>query len=283
MTDYTKIPGVNWSTLKHMRRSPRHYLHALEHGTPDSPARQLGRLTHCAVYEPEKLQERYVFMPNFHGGMNDETARDRGYAGGKQAKAAWLSIFGTGRHEIVEREAYERATAMAQAVRLDAVAGPLFDGVYVEQTLTWKDPLTGLQCKGILDQINGRLGDLKTTEKILPPQFASSVERLGHLGQLAFYTDGLQANGIVVDDVPVFITVESKPPYDVVTYEVSEDDLDAGRALYQRLLQRLAECQATGHFPGIAGGEMLKLHRPAWATVDDDEPVLTMGGKPLTI
>jgi len=283
MTDYKNIPGVNWSTLKHMRRSPRHYLHALEHGTPDSPARLLGRVTHCAVYEPDKLQERYVFMPNFHGGMNDETAHDKGYAGGKQAKAAWLSVFGSGKWEIVERDLYERALAMATAVRADPIAGPLLRGTYVEQTITWTDPLTGLPCKGILDQINGRLGDLKSTEQFLPRQFASSVERLGHLGQLAFYSDGLQANGIVVDDLPVFITVESKPPYDVVVYEVSENDLDAGRALYQKLLQQLAECQRTGHFPGIAGGEMLKLHRPAWAVVDDDEPVLTMGGEPLSI
>jgi len=279
--NYADIDALNWSRLKPIRVSPLYYRHCLEVGRPDTPALQLGRVAHAALYEPQEIDQRYVVMPNFHGGMKDHTAVEKGYAGGRESKAEWLGLQSVVKAEIVEQGVYETGLAIAHAVRTDSVAGPLLDGSYVEQVLTWTDFRTGRKCKCRVDQVNGRLGDLKTTARIEPRQFAAQVEALGYLGQLAFYTDGLTENGLVMEQSPILISVQSAPPYDVLVYEITEDQLEAGRILYRDLMDKLAACEATDTWPGIAGGQMQTLRRPGWATAVEEDFTLTMGGEPI--
>lgn len=279
MSRYEDIDALNWSRLKMMRKSPKHFRYALDHGEPDKDTYRFGRLEHCLVYEPEEFLKRYLIQPRFHGGMKDDTALLKGYDGGREAKAEFDRLAAKTGLEVIELEAVENARRMAEAVRSDPVAGPILDGAYVEQTMTWTDPFSGRKCKGRMDQVNGRLGDMKRCSDLA--RFENSVERYGYLGQLAWYSDGLAANGILVDDLPVLIAVEPVEPYDVRVLEVSEDDLDAGRMLYRGLLERLAGCEASNEWPGISGGKMERLRRPAWAVADTETLELTMGGMPL--
>jgi len=46
---YSKLEAVNWSSLKEMRRSPRHYQHRLTAPREDTKAMALGRATHTAT------------------------------------------------------------------------------------------------------------------------------------------------------------------------------------------------------------------------------------------
>src|SRR5689334_13632573 len=58
--DYRKIDAVNASSLKEMRKSPKHYLHRLKNPIDDTPRLGLGRATHTAVFEPDRLLLDYA-------------------------------------------------------------------------------------------------------------------------------------------------------------------------------------------------------------------------------
>ena len=268
--------AVNWSTLKAMRDSPKHYRYGLEHPREDTEALLLGRLTHAMIYEPQAVEVRYVREPNFHRGMNDDSARAKGYDGGKQAAAAWADT-----RQAVPADLWMRATDMAAALNSDPIAGPLVRGGYAEQLVTWTDSATGIECRGRVDHVNGCLSDLKTTRSIAPRLFASQAATLGYHAQLAYYADGLAANGIVLVEPPALVVVENVAPYDVAVLELDDDTLAAGRRVYRRCLDRLAECRAADSWPGVSSGERSRLVLPTWAADQPDE-TLTLAGEPIT-
>lgn len=271
---------VNWSTLKHILISPKHYRHAVEIAgkkldAEDSAALQLGRLTHCAVYEPDHLASRYVTEPNFHRGMLDDTARAKGYDGGKGAAAEW-DLANTGR-EVVTTEMMALARAMRLAVLEDGASGPLMCDGYTEYKIEWRDDITGIECRGRLDHVNGCLSDLKTTRSLL--SFERDAARLNYHAQLAWYADGLEAIGIQPAGPPRIVAVENVPPHDVLVLNFTEEDLACGRRLYRRALNTLAFCRANDQWPGIAAGCERRIQLPAWATAQDI--ALTIDGEEL--
>lgn len=267
---------VNWSTLKAMRSSPKHYRYGLLNPREDTEALMLGRLTHCLVYEPGAVAGRYVREPNFHRGMNDDSARAKGYDGGKQAAAA----FNPSGRDAVPPDLWNRAVAMAEALGADPIAGPMIRGGYAEQLVTWTDAVTGIECRGRVDHVNGCLSDLKTTRSIEPRLFAAQAASLGYHAQIAYYADGLAANGIALVEPPAFVVVENVAPYDVAVLEIDDATLTAGRRVYRACLDRLAECRATDSWPGVAEGRRQRIALPAWAAAP--EPELTLAGEPIS-
>lgn len=264
---------VNWSTLKSILTSPRHYLHHLANPRPDTDAFKLGRAVHCAVYEPAQFASRYVVEPNFHRGMNDDTAISKGYDGGKQTAARW-SQENAGR-EVMPVDFFNRAYAMRDSLMADPVAAPLIIGGRAELPIEWTDARTGITCRGRIDHINGRVSDLKSTSDITACE--RSVARYLYHAQLAWYVDGARAAGLDTSEAPALIFVESDAPFDVVVLEFDEIDLDEGRRVYRKALDVLAECRGSGRWPGVSGGEARRVRMPAWArthTESIDEGIL---------
>lgn len=266
---------VNWSTLKHILTSPKHYRHILSTPREDTEALQLGRITHCAVYEPDELDSRYLIAPRFHRGMKDATARAKGYEGGKESAAAWDAEVAEVGAEVVDGGLYQRAIGMRDAVLADPVAGPMVTGGYSEQALTWT--VDGIECRGRLDHINGRLSDLKTTRNIRPRRFMADVARYQYHAQTAWYDAGLEANGVVTEGQPAIIAVESSAPYDVLVVFMGDAVLRAGWELCRNALDRLAGCRHLDSWPGVSGGDAVPLELPAWAMPEDDP--ITLGGE----
>lgn len=273
-----RTDAVNWSTLKYIRESPKHYRYHLGHPREDTDALMRGRVTHTAVYEPEKLKQ-YVVKPRFHGGMKDETAIANGYDGGKQAKAEWEALSAAAGRTIVPAEIYADALAMRDAIVDDPVAGPMVTGGYSEQLITWTESDTNIECRGRIDHLNGRLSDLKTTRSNNPRAFASDVIRYGYHAQLAYYSSGLMHNGITVSAPPAIIAVENKAPYDVIVYVLTDAMLEAGRQLYRDCLFTLQNARFVDRWDGVSGGLPLNLEPPAWAMPEAEE--ITMGGNPI--
>lgn len=268
---------VNWSTLKHILTSPKHYIHRLTHPQPDSEALIIGRALHCAVYEPQEFAARYVVSPNFHRGMNDDTARAKGYDGGKQSAAEWDAA--NDRREKVESDWMLRIQGMRDALLSDPVAGPLMCGGRVEHRIEWIDAETGIECRGRVDRVNGCLSDLKSTRSL--QWFERDVARLMYHAQLAWYFDGLTRAGIETHEAPRLIAVESEAPFDVQVLTFEPEDLDAGRRLYRSALDTLAECRRAGVWPGMARGAARRVQLPQWAIDDHDDVELTIGGEAL--
>lgn len=270
--------AVNWSSLKHILTSPRHYLHNLRAPRVDTDALRLGRLIHAMVYEPDTVGSRYVVMPRFHGGMNDDTAQRAGYDGGKQAKAAWESSLPSGA-EVVESDHYKRAAGMRDAILADPHARALVVGGKAEQPIEWVDRETGIRCRGRVDHIDGVLSDLKSTARI--DSFGREAARFKYHAQIAWYANGLREAGYTLHDSPLFLAVESSLPHDVAVFTVPDEAIQAGDRLWRRALAVLAECRESGLWPGVSGGTIARLEMPAYALADDDDVEITMGGEPL--
>lgn len=268
---------TNWSTLKHILTSPKHYRYWLANPRPDSEALLIGRATHCAVYEPDEFGARYVVSPSFHRGMNDDTARTKGYQGGKQSAAEWDAAHAGA--EVLHPEAMARIVGMRDALASDPVSGPLLRGGRKEYKIEWTDPETGIECRGRVDHVRGGLRDLKTTRSI--QWFERDVARLMYHAQLAWYFDGLRHAGIAMQDAPCLIAVENEAPHDVQVLTFTEEDLDAGRRLYREALDTLFACRKNNHWPGIARGVARRVQLPTWAMDDHDDVELTMAGEAL--
>lgn len=271
---YDALDRVNWSSLKHMARSPLHYRHALDaEERPDTAALKLGRAVHVAVLEPELFASLYVV-----------------WEGGRRAGKAWDAfVEENAATEILTQCEYDQCVAIQRAVRRHPIAAELLSGGRSEVTLQWdhRIPAAGdmpeivTPCKGRADYVGAALVDLKTTRDASPDAFGREAWRLQYHAQLAFYHDGLKAMGR--GSLPVrIVAIEKEPPYAVAIYVVTDYLLEVGRQEYTALLSSLDWWRSRGCWPAYSDGEM-ELTLPRWAVpaeVDDVSDLdLIIGGE----
>jgi hypothetical protein len=250
--DYCRLPGVNWSLLKHMDTSPAHYLHARENkGGYETDPMRLGRATHTLVFEPETYDSLYVVW---------EQPRNSN---------AWRAFRDEHAHmTILTADQAARAHAMAEAVRRHSVAaGYLNPRGKAEQTLVWTDEETGLVCKARADFLSHwhAVVDLKTYADLSPRGIERATFQRGYHCQLAHYRAGVMASGIwVTEPKCVIIGVESKAPFDVGVFVLDTESLDIGAAKVAELKAKVKACEDAGEWPGRYPTEQC-YSVPEWA------------------
>jgi len=265
--EYRKIDAVNWSSLKAMAVSPLQYQYERMHPREETRYLRVGIAVHAHILEPHTFLDRF----RRHEGSRRGKAWDAVRA---EADAAGVTV-------LTEDE-WDDAFGAAAAVLANPYAAAYLKSGLKEASFTWTDPGTGLLCKGRIDHAGSHLVDLKTAARIDQRTFAAAAARLGYHSQLAYYADGLAANGIKVDAEPILIVVQSSMPHDVIVYRIPPHVIEAGRAEYQRLLALLKHCRETNTWPGAAPDGPIEFELPAWATTGDgDDLNLTMGGEPL--
>ncbi len=259
---YDAIKAVNWSTLKHLGKSPAHYLHNLSNPGDDTDARQRGRVTHLAVFEPERFALEVMVFPDKRVGKKWEL-----FEQANQGK------------ELITPRMNETATAIADAARNHPIAARYLAGGKSEHTITWlyqsprieNLPYWEVECKGRLDFVAdcGAIVDMKSTRDASPMGFAREVMRYEYHAQLAFYRDGYRAMTGV--ELPVVIVaVEASAPHVVQVYRLPDHVLELGRERYEQLLAHLNVCRQDARWPGYAEAEM-ELELPSWAFGPDEE------------
>lgn len=256
--DYCALPALNWSTLKEIARSPKHYRHRVNVPREDRPSLALGRAAHTAVLEYARWEADYTVYP------------------GKTRRGKEWDAFKT-QHEgmtILTRDQALSALEIRQAVRSSPLAMKYLTTFTPEVTLTWTDPGTGFPCKARIDalsEIDGRywIEDLKTAQSIEMRVFGGAAARYGYHSQLAWYERGARACGLDVAGRGI-IAVESEAPYDVGVFTVDEDTLFAGGEECDELVARVHECFTRNDWQGrYAAEEPLQL--PAWWYAQDDD------------
>lgn len=262
--EYQAIKALNWSSLKHLSRSPAHYLAHLLGPGKDTSALKRGRAVHVAVLEPERFASLYSVWD--------------GRRSGKDWEAFEAAEIMAGREVLTVKE-YELAKAIAIAVRGDPVAARYVTGVRTEQSIGWTyrrpeiEGLAGYEmaCKARLDAVGEGIVDLKTGRDGSPSAFGREVLRLEYHVQAAWYVDGYKAQTGL--DLPwSWVVVESTAPHVVQVYQADADVLDLGRERYRELLDTLHACTRANHWPGYATSEMpVQLPRWAWPTDDNAE------------
>lgn len=259
--EYEAMDRVNWSSLRHIARSPLHYRHALEEDSPDTAARKLGRAIHVAVLEPELFSGLYVV-----------------WDGGRRAGKAWDAFCEENAdREILTVAEHEACAAIQRAVREHPIAAPYVQGGRSEVTIAWEHriPAAGdfpevvIPCKGRLDYLRPDcIVDLKSARDGSIEGFGRACWNLRYHTQLAFYQDGLAA--ATGRRLPVkIVVVENTAPWAVTVFDVPEYILEIGREEYTALLARLDYCRERDEWPGYADEE-IELQLPRWAIGRDD-------------
>lgn len=189
----------------------------------------------------------------------------------KVAKAAKAEAQAAG-HVALLRTEYDRAKAMADAVKAHPVAGALFspERGEAERVLVWRNAETGVTCRAMVDHsphegAAGRhvLVDLKTTEDASPRGIAKSVARYGYDRQAAFYLNGYRTlrGG---DPAFLFVFVEKAPPHLVRVDQLGLAELLAGADANRRAMEIYRDCTESGVWPGYEP-EIGLISLPAWA------------------
>jgi hypothetical protein len=273
---YDRLRRLNFSKLKHMKKSPFHYQHeelAPPNVEDDTDARKLGRAVHLAVLEPQEFGSRVAV-----------------WDGGRRAGKEWEKFCAANEGlEILRQEDYRIARAVQAAVRSSPAAQKYLEGGGSrEATVLWNHVVPAVgglpgfsrECKGRVDLLTDtHIIDLKTSRDISPEKFGRDSFAFSYHVQAAYYVDGVKA--ATGRELPyVILAVENSEPYAVQPYIVPPDILDLGREEYRAWMGRLQICEGENRWPGYADGE-LELTLPRWARPSDGEEDLT--GLGLTI
>jgi hypothetical protein len=258
---YIELPGEHSTALRRMLTSPLEYQHYKKAEREETDALVIGRAAHTATLEMPQFLREYALQP-------DDIKVRRG--------AAWDKFEADNAGKTILRDAdYTLALAIAERIRAHKKAGPLFAGPgRNELSIQWRHE-SGALCKARLDRFTaaGDLIDLKTTADLTPEVFeAQSYRKYGYHVQAAFYLDAARAAGLDAKRV-VIVCASKKEPIDVLVRPVDAALLDEGREAYERALQRIAECTASGDWPGMSEDEEVPLKLPPWAMKFDEESI----------
>lgn len=258
--DYLTLDGWNYSSLKVVATSLKHYRHALTAPRKDTAAFLLG-----------KAVDELVFTPP--GKMPASLAV---YPGEKRVGPEWKAFEAANAGKvIVKTNELATATAMRDAVWTDPDAKYLLsaDSGRPQATMQWTHVPTGALLKGradwLVDYGSGGvdLVELKTTRHIEPDAYERDAENLLYRAQTGMYAAGVEALTGTWPEV-YSIVVENVAPHDVVVYRVPDEILVDGWRTAEGWVRAVAEATRTGHWPGVNGGAGVReMKRAPWGMV----------------
>lgn len=269
--------AIGASGLKLLQRSPLHYWarYLAPDREPDQPtqAMQIGTAWHCAVFEPDEFDARFVAIPE---GLDRRT---------KEGKALYAEIEASGRTPFAAATVAD-IQAMANAARRHPEFMALCRMPHLtERSLFWHDADTGLACKIRPDFFiapcaefpGGVVLDGKSTTDASASEFGRQAFNLDYALQAAWYVDGFQA-AHNTPEPPAFLWLaqEKERPYATAMYRAGDDLLEYGRRQYRPMLELLAECIKRNEWPGYPTSvEPLAL--PSWVKLGGEDEVEIVG------
>lgn len=225
--------AVRFSNLKHIARSPLHYLDAVQLDRDDTLAMRLGRGAHALV----------LGMP-----VVKWTGKTR------QGKAweAFRTEHEPNGVEILNTKEWEKAQGMADAIRRHPIASSLLlaDNVIRESQFEWE--WLGRRCSSRPDARSADglvVTDFKTTQCAEPQKFQRDATFRAYNAQLAFYGMAVKhLTGREPTDLYA-VAVESKRPYPVTVLRLDDGARLQGEKLCRLWMERLLTCEASNHWP----------------------------------
>ena len=278
---------MNWSRLKLMQRSPRHYRDGYAEAGKDSAARRLGRVVHMMTLEPA-LSNLGIEIWTGQGNRSSKAYKE------------WAAKMAP-HVETVMPDEFDVAEKMAESVRAHPVASVLLSAGEAEVVLHWVEDVDGhpVTCKGRADWLirsatpeqaaavgcqpgEAILLDLKTCGSVDPREVRRyAASQMTH-GQMSHYAAGVESMLGRPLGAAVMVSVETRAPHDVACDLMPADEaLYGGSLLRMALLRRLVECERDDEWPGTAPA-LRRLDLPAWAPgwehdTDDEAVVIEEG------
>lgn len=257
---YRRDPAHAQSYVKHILKSPAHYLAAKSRRFTSTLPMQIGTALHCLALEgPEQFDRDFVLKPD---GINLTTKE------GKEWKAA------AGKRTVLSKTdqyaSWDAVHGMADSLRRMEWFYPNQTDYrkYNEVSLYWESE--GLDCKARLDRVvltddRVLVLDLKTTDSVDPKEFLRKViGGMNYLFQAAWYSEAAQA-AYSRPATFIFVGIERNPPYATRTFEVSEEMIQEGLLQTIQARRILAKCLRSQCWePPQIEHEVLEL--PPWFT-----------------
>lgn len=239
--EYDALEGRNFSTLKHILRSPSHYQAELndEETEEDKLRFAVGSLSHAMTLEGKDLRSLYAIKP---AGMSFAT---------KEGKA-WRAEQTL---PILDSDSALKIPLMAEAVVRHPLARAILE-LCPHREVALQAEIDGVLCKGMLDSLGRDRGgnvvypDYKTTTDARAFKFKRKVEFEQHYDlQNALYR-ALCRECDKGDAEPLWIVQETSAPYAVMVYQPGADLRKSGEDKLRQVLSVWQECTASGDWYG---------------------------------
>jgi hypothetical protein len=233
---YDGIQALNYSGAKELLKSPAHYQSYLNQEREETKALRMGSLIHCAVLQPELLNEKFVTAPEC----------DRRTKDGKETYAAFQSSLKPGMTVVTAEESAEcHLTASHAKFALQRL------GVEFDQTeMMFTTDYNGVQLKCAIDGVAGDyLWDLKTTEDASPAGILKSIRAYRYNLQAYFYRLCFETAFERRMLGFRFLFVEKTPPYATAVVEIGPELMSYAVSDFEKALQTYRECTTLGEWP----------------------------------
>lgn len=294
MDDYHSqdaFPGPSVSSTgirKCVLGSPRAYRRlVLEAVDQDEKAAYvIGRAVHSLVLGDEVFMKQFAIIPN-DAPPRPTAAQVRAFKRtGEWSKAArpraefWEAMDARikGRTVLKEDDAM-RVKAMAESVAESPEARSVLVSPFVEVSMIWQDPVTGLWLKARPDVIpvaGADLADLKT----ISPRMTNiklavhrAITDYGYYIQMALASMGAEAIFGEPADRAALVFVQTTEPHETVPVEIDTDAIYWGKCLVRRGLDLIAHGMETGEWPGCAKGFLKYTIPPSLETEFSDQQI----------
>lgn len=263
---HSKLTFHSSTRLKLMGKSPLHfrnYGHDLEVIDDEEKKKEtkdmlLGTVVHSKVLEPKTFDDLYAIMPVI----------DRRTKQGKEDYDAFQ--FHSRGKMCITPEMNNQANKMAASVLKNSKMVKWLNSGVIEQSMYWQDELTGVKLRARPDiRYKNIIIDLKTNGDASPNGAAKSSAQFDYPLSAAQYTDGVSVCLGNITEFYLFCFVEKVEPFDCMIYRLQEEDLEKARARRREYIQRIAECEASGIWPGyesdpLAVNGIMELKMPGW-------------------
>jgi hypothetical protein len=247
--EYRAHPGVNYSTLKHMRKSPLHYRHAVDNPEDNANDYAMLRAVHALVLEPMSAHDQIAVWE----GRRDK--RDKAYV-------AFLEQ-SEGKNVLTPTE-YEQALQIANAYGRNRWLRWVLSlpQTVCEEPVVWNFDLGDalLLCKGKPDIMHYTpehgliVADIKTFGDTTAELIAWAARKYGWMLQLAHYTYAAAKHySIDLNAVQIrwyTVVAEDKAPWDATAVEWDQGIIAGAVADHMALLQKVVACMRADEWPG---------------------------------
>lgn len=240
---YHQLPYCSSTYLRKLAKNPASVKIPFE----PSASMVIGSAVHKLVLEGNNaFDECYYCIPEIKFHKNSNAYKDELREYQKEA----------GVREIVNHEQLEIIKGCAGSVMAHSIAKRLLSPSMGEPevTIIFTDAETGLRAKARIDRLPDTRTkaaiDLKTSSDASLNGFGRSIMKYGYHTQAGLYLHALNSIGIEADAF-IFVVVETKPPYQVLTGSLDADFLFIGKNEALRLLIIEKECRELGFYPNI--------------------------------
>lgn len=267
--DYRSFVALNPSSLKYAEVSLLHVHYALTGGDDDTPAKQLGRGAHAALFQPSEFRSMYEPSVSEDGKTVRRTKK-------VVEEAAERGV------ELLLPADYEKCITLAERAAVLPELQPFIRKGQSEVSLFTGE--LGCQCKGRLDWLSmdpPAIIDLKTASRLAERTFQNDYAKYGYHVSLGMYQRWAKRL-LDTDDIPVYlILAETKPPYDVMMapwidgqlVPIRQAELDLGVSLAMKWIQEVKQAIESDRWPGRAARGSLDVCLPVWAMPESPDEV----------